>query len=94
MKRGPLPVAGAWLLLLTCQEIAMGETVNFDQDKTGAPPAGWQSGVTGHGTPKWSVEKDESAPSPPNVLKQSGSGTSPWCVKNDTSIENGSGSLP
>ena len=68
----------------------MGETVNFDQDKTGAPPAGWQSGVTGHGTPKWSVEKDESAPSPPNVLKQSGSGTFPWCVKNDTSIENGS----
>lgn len=68
----------------------MGETVNFDQDKTGARPVGWQSGVTGQGTPKWSVEKDESAPSPPNVLKQSGSGTFPWCVKNDTSIENGS----
>jgi len=68
----------------------MGETINFDQDKTGALPAGWKAGVTGRGSPKWSVEKDDSASSPPNVLKQSGSGTFPWCVKSDTSIENGS----
>ena len=71
-------------------ETAMAETVNFDQDKAGAPPAGWKSGVTGRGSPKWTVEKDGTAPTPPNVLKQSGSGTFPWCVKSDTSIENGS----
>ena len=69
---------------------AMAEAINFDLDKPGALPAGWQSGVTGRGSPKWTIEKDDTAPSPPNVLKQSGSGTFPWCVKSDTSIENGS----
>ncbi len=68
----------------------MAQTVNFDQDKIGALPAGWKAGVTGRGSPKWAVEKDDSAPSPPNVLKQSGSGTFPWCVKTDTSIADGS----
>ena len=68
----------------------MAETINFDQDSVGALPSSWKSGVTGRGSPKWTVEKDDTAPSPPNVLKQSGSGTFQWCVKNDTSIENGS----
>jgi hypothetical protein len=72
------------------REIAMAETVNFDQEKVGALPAGWKAGVTGRGSPRWTVEKDDTAPSPPTVLKQSGSGTSPWCVKSDTSIEHGS----
>ncbi len=65
------------------------ETVSFDSDAPGALPAGWRSGVTGRGSPKWSVETDASAPSKPNVLKQSGSGTFPWCVKPDVSLENG-----
>lgn len=83
------------LVILCCvvglgQEMAMAETINFDQEKTGALPAGWKAGVTGRGSPKWTVEKDDTAPSPPNVLKQSGSGTFPWCVKTDTSMENGS----
>ena len=65
------------------------ETVSFDRDAPGALPAGWRSGVTGRGSPKWSVETDASAPSKPNVLKQSGRGTFPWCVKPDVSLENG-----
>src|SRR6266498_2841017 len=65
------------------------ETVSFDRDAPGALPAGWRAGVTGRGSPKWSVETDASAPSNPNVLKQSGSGTFPWCVKPDVSLENG-----
>jgi len=68
----------------------MGETFTFDQDQVGALPAGWKAGVTGRGTPKWSVEADATAPSPPNVLKQSGSGTFPWCVRSDVSIADGS----
>jgi len=32
---------------------------------------------------------DASAPAKPNVLKQSGSGTFPWCVRLKTSIEDG-----
>lgn len=65
------------------------ETVNFDNDKVGTLPTGWVAGVTGSGTPKWSVQADDTAPSKPNVLMQSGSGTYPWCVKKDTSILDG-----
>ncbi len=64
-------------------------TISFDQDTAGIVPAGWRAGVTGRGSPKWSVEADATAPSKPNVLKQSGSGTYPWCVKQDTSFADG-----
>ena len=39
------------------QGVAMTETVNFDEDKAGVLPAAWKSGVTGRGSPKWTVEK-------------------------------------
>ena len=65
------------------------ETESFDKTKAGELPAGWTSGVTGFGSPKWAVVPDPSAPSAPNVLKQSGSGTYPWAVKKDASIADG-----
>jgi len=65
------------------------QTVNFDSTAPGALPDGWLAGVTGKGSPKWSVEREASAPSPPHVLKQSGSGTFPWCVKKDASFADG-----
>ena len=65
------------------------ETVSFDRDALGALPAGWRAGVTGRGSPKWTVEADATAPSKPNVLKQSGSGTFPWCVRMDASLADG-----
>jgi len=65
------------------------ETFSFDRDAPGALPAGWHSGVTGRGSSKWSVEADATAPSKPNVLKQSGSGTYPWCVRLDVSLADG-----
>ena len=68
---------------------AFAETINFDSDKAGALPAGWEQGVTGKGSPKWAVRADPGAPSRPNVLEQSGSGTFPWCVLRKTSMENG-----
>nr|WP_301542795.1 family 16 glycoside hydrolase [Cupriavidus basilensis] len=68
---------------------AAGETLMFNQDKQGALPAGWVAGVTGRGTPKWTVETDPSAQNGANVLKQSGSGDFPWCVKEDVSIADG-----
>lgn len=64
-------------------------TFNFDQDRPGALPDGWQAGVTGRGSQRWSVEADASAPSAPNVLKQSGTGDFPWCVKKDVAIADG-----
>jgi len=62
---------------------------NFDQTKPGALPANWASGVTGLGTPQWAVVADPTAPSPPYVLKQSGSGTYPWAVKQDVALADG-----
>ena len=69
--------------------LAIAETVNFDDMKTGAAPAGWTATQTGSGTAKWAVEKDDSAPSKPNVLKQSAQATFPVCFKNNTNIKDG-----
>jgi hypothetical protein len=52
-------------------------------------PAGWNCGVTGGGSSRWSVAADPDAPSKPNVLRQSGSGTFPWCVKDGAAITDG-----
>src|SRR6266498_2443623 len=69
--------------------LAAAETVNFDDMKAGMPPPGWTATQTGSGSAKWSVEKDDSAPSRPNVLKQSGQATFPVCIKNDTNLKDG-----
>ena len=68
---------------------ALAETITFDDVKTGGPPPGWTATQTGSGSAKWSVEKDDSAPSKPNVLKQSGQATFPVCFKNDTNLKDG-----
>jgi alanine dehydrogenase len=62
---------------------------NFDTVKPGLLAPGWECGVTGKGTPRWTVEADPTAPSAPQVLQQSGSGTFPWCVKKDASLADG-----
>ena len=68
---------------------AVADTINFDKDSTGAVPSGWTCGVTGRGSPKWLVEADPSAPSQPNVLKQSGQGTFPWCARKEVAVADG-----
>ncbi len=65
------------------------ETFSFDHDAQGVLPKGWRAGVTGRGSPQWTVETEASAPSKPNVLKQSGSGTFPWCVRPDVIFADG-----
>lgn len=65
------------------------QTVGFDTDAVGSPPAGWTCGVTGRGNPRWTIEADPGAPSLPNVLLQSGSGTFPWCVRAEAAIADG-----
>jgi len=81
-------------ILLACAVIlfpvlAGAAPLGFDSDHVGAEPVGWRCGVTGGGTPVWRVETDPSAPSRPNVLKQSGQGAFPWCVKMDAVLTNG-----
>ena len=64
-------------------------TLNFDADSVGALPKGCVAGSTGGGSPRWSVETDATAPSKPNVLKQSGVAPFPWCVVKGTAIADG-----
>src|SRR5256885_7658789 len=90
MKKLTLLLITGSFLIGIARGVAMAETVNFDQEPVGALPAGWIAGVTGRGTPHWAIEDDRSAPSAKHVLKQSGSGTFPWCVKKDVSVADGS----
>jgi len=80
--------ASAVVAVLT-GSMGMAETTNFDQDAVGKLPPGWRCGVTGQGNQVWKVEADASAPSKPNVLRQSGMGTFPWCVKNGVTLADG-----
>jgi hypothetical protein len=68
---------------------AFANKVNFDDAKTGTVPSGWTATQTGSGSAKWSVEKDDSAPSKPHVLKQGGEATFPVCIKDDTKLKDG-----
>jgi hypothetical protein len=64
-------------------------TASFETDAVGATPKGWTSTLTGKGDPKWTVERDETAPSKLKVLKQSGLATYPLLLKSDTNIKDG-----
>ena len=78
---------GVLTSLLSTSVVA--QTVNFDADVVGAAPSGWTCGVTGVGSPRWTVAVEPGAPSGTNVLRQSGSGTFPWCVRSGTSLSDG-----
>ena len=64
-------------------------TVNFDTADVGKAPRGWTATQTGTGQAIWTVVRDDTAPTQPNVLKQSGQATYPVCLKDDTSIKDG-----
>jgi len=83
-KLGALLVACAFM-----EGLAMAETINFDASPPGTAPSGWTTGVTGRGASRWTVEPDATAPSKPNVLKQSAVGDFPWCVMNDAQLADG-----
>lgn len=77
------------IILLMSAAIASAETVNFDDAKPGQPPPGWTAAQTGKGAAKWTVEKDDTAPSKPNVLKQSGEAAYPIAIKQDSNLKDG-----
>ena len=84
-----LLLSGAVFLTIDMGGIAMAETLNFDDATIGKSPDGWTLTMTGKGQPKWTVEAEPTAPSKPNVLKQSGTATFPLAIKAGTSIRNG-----
>ena len=53
-------ILGAASAVLVCTAFA--QTVNFDSFPTGSPPPGWTATKTGTGNPKWTIERDDSAP--------------------------------
>ena len=82
----------AVLLVATVLKVAFQQEkmlINFDNVSIGSAPSGWTATLTGSGNAKWTVEKDDTAPSKPNVLKQSGVATFPICFKNDTNLKDG-----
>lgn len=89
MRKKSVALLGAAALVLMAEGSAMAETVNFDDAATGAAPDGWTLTMTGRGQPKWTIEAEPTAPSKPNVLKQSGQATFPLALKNGTRIQDG-----
>jgi hypothetical protein len=84
--RALLVALTSWMLM---GAPAWAETANFDADAAGAAPAGWTLTMTGQGDPKWTVEKNDGAPSKPNLLRQSGKATYPLALKAGSSIKDG-----
>jgi 3-keto-disaccharide hydrolase len=82
-------VAGTSLLVLAVSIPAMAQGVTFDTDTVGSAPKGWIFTMTGKGAPKWTVERDDTAPSKGLVLKQSGKATYPLALKEGSSIKSG-----
>lgn len=78
-----------FVLTVTFALSASADTINFDAASTGQPPAGWTATQTGKGDPKWTVERDDTAPSKPNVLKQSREATYPVCLLDNSSLKDG-----
>lgn len=79
----------AGLLMGSISMSTYAQSENFDKTAVGATPSDWKCGVTGSGSPRWQVEADATSPSKGNVLKQSGQGTFPWCVKPGASLTDG-----
>lgn len=65
------------------------EAINFDSAEVSKAPSGWTATKTGKGEPKWTVERDASAPSKPNAFKQSGEADYPVAFKDDTNLKDG-----
>src|SRR4051812_36728950 len=82
--------AAALILPLTVLGVSLiAEAVSFDAFLIGAAPPGWTATKTGAGDARWTIERDDTAPSKPNVLKQSGNATYPVCIKDDTNLKDG-----
>jgi len=58
-------------VFLILSSALFGQVITFDKDEEGKAPKGFIFGLTGKGKPgTWVVQKDPTAPSPPNVLAQ------------------------
>src|SRR4051812_25293455 len=81
--------AAMTIILFGATVAGAAQSVGFDGDTVGAPPKGWIIAMTGRGTPKGAVERDHTAPSKGQVLKQSGTATYPLAFKDGTNVKDG-----
>jgi hypothetical protein len=81
-------IAAAFLCAVEASAMA-DSTASFEADAIGAPPKGWTATKTGKGDPRWTVERDQTAPSKSQIVKQSGRATYPVLLKDNTDIEDG-----
>jgi hypothetical protein len=79
-------IAGVQLMGVAMASRLSAETASFETDAVGGPPRGWLLTMTGKGSPRWTVEKDEGGGA---VLKQSGKATYPLALKEGTKIRDG-----
>jgi hypothetical protein len=78
-----------WLATTVLTVHLNAETIHFDKDQPGAAPPGWTATQTGSGNARWAIVTDDSAPSQPNALKQSGTAAYPVCLKDDPKLKDG-----
>ncbi len=79
-------IVAAQLLGAAMASPTLAETASFEADAVGDPPRGWLLTMTGMGTPKWTVERDDDGVA---VLRQSGKATYPLALKEGTNIRDG-----
>jgi len=82
----------AALVATYAQAQAAKRTWNFDQASVGKMPPSFTSALTGQGTiGQWAIMKDDSAPSPPNVLAQTSTDPTdyrfPLAIADDTNYK-------
>ena len=80
--------------ILGLQSLGLAEVIRFDGDVPGKLPKGWSVAMTHDGgSPQWQIVRDETAPSPPNVLAQTSqdktAGRFPLVVWGGTSVRDG-----
>ena len=93
-RRNHLSIGNVNLIRLLCFALATSNYVLAAEsretvDRSTQLPQGWQNGITGQGRAKWEVISEQSAPSKPNVLRQSGEATFAWAAKMDAAIKDG-----
>ena len=90
INRPELPTLMKTLIsVLMAAASVLAETVDFDRAIPGQLPPHWSATQTIEGKAVWTAERDDSAPSKPNVLKQSGEARDPICTRDGTNIKNG-----
>jgi len=80
--------------ILGLQSLGLAEVIRFDGDVPGKLPKGLSVAMTHNGgSPQWQIDRDETAPSPPNVLAQTSqdktAGRFPLAVWGGTSVRDG-----